>query len=248
MKTFKSVVALVLSPVAFSGCMLTLQDGASPAPQTQAQAQTPKKMKSALQSVCDVTRLRAREQILKRIEIEKLRTVALKVSHELSKDELSSLELLNPSAENSAQDLSLQAARERAELIAAIYNGAIRRSGTNLSSGETPIQPGLSYTVGIDPVTSGEDSYTSIVFGHYKPIDSQNVLFEQVALAPTPDQSRYYVELYQVGGLETRADENRPPVYTTLSLFDAVDAAVPSYCSQIESALNMKDFNTVPGI
>lgn len=201
----------------------------------------------ATQALCDVDRVRARTELLKRIDIDKFREVAQKVSREVTQEEITDLRRLEVSR-RSGTDGSSEIGRRRSELIGEIYTGAIIRAGYKPSATETIPGTDLSYTVGVDSSSSGTDMYAGLLVGHLSKEAGQEGKIAQISLATNPDQSRYYVELYEFSRYETQADGSHLPVYSTLSLYDYVDQAAPHYCEQVESALDQQEFNTISGV
>lgn len=241
MKKFEVSVFLAVSALGLSGCTLGYTEMSSGSVSVK-----PKSESSALRSICDVTRLRARGQLLKRIGIENFREIALKISDEITQDEIADLQRLDIS-KNGQADLTPEESRQRTGLINEIYTGAIRRAGLTPFSTE-PIQgTDFTYHVGVDAVTIGTDSYASIVLGRLSGEADQQGRFSQLSLSASPNQSRYYVELYQVTGYEEQSDGNKRPVYSIMSLYDAVDAVTPRHCAETKTALDLRAFNTIPG-
>src|SRR5277367_2159091 len=106
------------------GCADFLREGAT----TNFGSIPGKTVDRSLQALCDVDRARAKEEVLKRVQIEKFRSVALKVSASVTGDEVSDLTQIEQTRRQSDDD-SWEIARARGELISEIYTGAIIRAG-----------------------------------------------------------------------------------------------------------------------
>ena len=239
---FKAISVLSLGAFVFTGCTMTIKDGEY----SMVTSSTNKRANSALRSICDVTRSRARIQLLKQLDIEKFRVVGLKISEEVSQDEIADLKRLEQAAMD-PMNVTPEGAREGAELIHEIYTGAIFRAGLKPLATETIPGTAYSYTVGADDVTPMSGAYANIIVAHLGG-EGKPGQYYQLSLSASPDQSRYYVELFQITGYETQEDGSKTPIFSTSSLYDAVDAMTPHHCTQVDSALSLSELNTIPGL
>jgi len=203
--------------------------------------------KASMQALCDVQRTRTRAELLKRVQIEKFREVALKVSDEVTKDEIADLTRMEFTRRigNDTWEIG----RARGELIAEIYTGAIVRAGFKPEASEPFTGSDLSYTLAIDAGEAGMDPYAEFLEGNLSKNLGAEGTYAKVALAANANQSRYYVTLYEFSRYETHAGGTQIPIFTSTNLFDAASADLPRYCdSNVGTALSVEDFNTVGGL
>jgi hypothetical protein len=201
--------------------------------------------KASDQTLCDVERTRARSEVLKRIQIENFRELALKVSRAVSSDEVKDLKKLEAVQFNGSD---WEIGRARGELVAQIYTDAIIRAGFLPPDLQTIPGTTLSATIGLDTISASNDRYAEFLVGTLENKLGEEGSIAKVSLAANPDQSRYFVRVYRLSRVETKRDGSLNPVFTTENLFDAAEERVPRTCDAIETALNAEEFNTIPGL
>jgi len=198
-------------------------------------------------ALCDVTRARARMELLKRYDVDHFRAIMLKISKEVTSEEIDGLRKM-ADIQIPGRGLPPGLVTRRGELVSSIYKGALIRSGFKINSNEIIRENGVSYSIGIDPLSAGNDLYVILMQGHIAQTREEEGSITQVLLGVNPDQTRYYVGFNRFSRYETQADGTRVPVYESTSLADAAEESVPRYCVQAGSALNVEEFNTIAGL
>ncbi|MGZ3699016.1 MAG: hypothetical protein ACXWP5_12880, partial [Bdellovibrionota bacterium] len=175
----------------------------------------------ATQTLCDVDRARARTDLLKRMKVEQFREAALKVTKLVTPDEIADLRQLEASRRNAGIG-SWEVARRRGELITEIYNAAIGRAGYKASEAISSRAGGISYTFAMDAGSAGSEPYALFMKGSLSQDPGAEGTISEITLGVNADQSRYYIGLNRFLRYDSQTDGTKVPIYSALSLLDAV--------------------------
>jgi hypothetical protein len=201
----------------------------------------------ALRNLCDVDRVRARSEVLRRFEVDRFRDIALRISKNLTRADVTDLLRLA-----SARDPGPGMRKRRVDLIGQIYSDAIARAGYRAGFSSRFEDSPWSYVVEIDPLSSGNDLYVNLVTGNVKPDAGLGVgeagAVEEVILGAYPDQSRYWITLSRVYRTESQPGGGATSLYEGVSLSQYVDEMLPRQCAPVGSGLDPESFNTVAGL
>lgn len=206
----------------------------------------------ALRNLCDVDRIRARSDFLAGIEVDRFRQVALKISKAITSEDIDELRRLGDVGEV-GKDLDSTLRKRRAELIEQIYSTATSHAGFKLGVNEKIESTELSFSVDIDPLSSGNDPYVNLVKGYLPEKTSESSrsgvgTIVNVILGAYPDQSRYHVHLLRVYRMDSRADGTPVPLYEALSLTQYIQELLPRQCVSAGSSLDLESFDTLAGL